>query len=90
MTIIPYTITKSMGVRLAKAIKPNPSIIGLLPLILVAALGIGLASYVPGRSLVLDAFGLIAFACLFPIISVLAYGTISEWRAMRKKKGKVL
>ncbi len=29
-------MTKNIGVKLAKAISPNPSIIGLLPLILVA------------------------------------------------------
>ncbi|MDP2179602.1 DUF1538 domain-containing protein [Methylicorpusculum sp.] len=40
---------------------------------LVTALGIGLASTVPGRNPLLDGFGLIAFASLFPIISVLAY-----------------
>ncbi|VAW93078.1 FIG01199972: hypothetical protein [hydrothermal vent metagenome] len=44
---------------------------------LVAALGLGLASTIPGRSAVLDGFGLIAFASLFPIISVLAYAQIS-------------
>ncbi len=38
---------------------------------LVAALGLGLASTIPGRSPLLDGFGLIAFASLFPIISVL-------------------
>lgn len=40
---------------------------------IVTALGIGLASVVPGRNPALDGFGLIAFACLFPIISVLGY-----------------
>lgn len=44
---------------------------------LVAALGLGLASTIPGRSAVLDGFGLIAFASLFPIITVLAYAQIS-------------
>lgn len=47
---------------------------------LVAALGLGLASTVPGRSALLDGFGLIAFTCLFPIITVMAYAQISEWR----------
>jgi len=47
----------------------------------LAALGIGLASNVPGRSPVLDGFGLIAFASLFPIIAVLAYAMISQWLA---------
>jgi hypothetical protein len=51
---------------------------------LVAALGLGLASNVPGRSPMLDGFGLIAFASLFPIISVLAYAQISEWINRRR------
>lgn len=41
---------------------------------LVAALGLGLADAVPGRSPLLDGFGVIAFTALFPIITVLAYG----------------
>ncbi len=53
---------------------------------LVAALGLGLAGTVPGRSVLLDGFGLIAFACLFPIISVMAYAQLSEWRARQKQK----
>lgn len=52
---------------------------------LVAALGLGLSSTVPGRSPVLDGFGLIAFASLFPIISVMVYAQISEWIAKRDK-----
>ena len=36
---------------------------------LIAALGIGLASSVPGRSPLIDVFGLIAFASLFPLIN---------------------
>lgn len=43
---------------------------------LVAALGLGLAETVPGRSPLLDGFGLIAFASLFPIMSVMAYAQI--------------
>jgi hypothetical protein len=50
---------------------------------LVAALGLGLAESIPGRSPILDGFGLIAFASLFPIISVMAYAQLSEWRAQR-------
>jgi hypothetical protein len=51
---------------------------------LVAALGLGLAATVPGRSALLDGFGLIAFTCLFPIITVMGYAQISHWRALRK------
>ena len=50
---------------------------------LVAALGLGLASTIPGRSPLLDGFGLIAFASLFPIISVMAYAQLGEWRVRR-------
>ena len=52
---------------------------------LVAALGLGLAETVPGRNVVMDGFGLIAFACLFPMITVMAYAQISEYRARRSK-----
>jgi len=47
---------------------------------LVTALGLGLAEAVPGRSPLLDGFGLVAFAALFPIISVLAYGQLAVLR----------
>ena len=53
---------------------------------LLAALGIALASAVPGRNPLLDGFGLIAFASLFPIIAVLAYaqlGSLWQRRARR-------
>jgi hypothetical protein len=33
----------------------------------------------------IDGFGLIAFACLFPIMSVMAYAQISEYRARRQR-----
>ena len=45
---------------------------------LVAALGIGLATNIPGRSPLIDGFGLIAFASLFPMITVMAYGILIE------------
>ncbi len=45
---------------------------------LVAALGIGLASEIPGRSPLVDGFGLIAFASLFPMITVMLYGVLVE------------
>jgi hypothetical protein len=40
---------------------------------IVAALGLGLSATVPGRNPAIDGFGLIAFASVFPVISVLAY-----------------
>ena len=53
---------------------------------LVTALGLGLASTIPGRSPVIDGFGLIAFASLFPMISVLGYAELSAWKAKRRKR----
>jgi hypothetical protein len=52
---------------------------------LVAALGLGLASTVPGRNPALDGFGLIAFASLFPIITVLGYAQFGQWLATRRR-----
>jgi hypothetical protein len=52
---------------------------------LIAALGIGLASNVPGRSPLIDGFGLIAFASLFPMITVMAYAMITEKLSKRKE-----
>lgn len=46
---------------------------------LVAALGLGLAETVPGRNPLIDGFGLIAFASLFPIMSVMAYAQITAY-----------
>ena len=43
---------------------------------LVAAVGVGLASIIKGRSPLQDGFGLIAFASLLPIIFVMGYGLI--------------
>ena len=52
----------------------------------VAALGLGLASAIPGRSPLLDGFGLIAFASVFPIVSVLGYEMIITWLRGRNKQ----
>ncbi|GAL23602.1 hypothetical protein JCM19239_7556 [Vibrio variabilis] len=50
---------------------------------LVTALGLGLASTVPGRNPMIDGFGLIAFASLFPIISVMAYAQLTQYLTAR-------
>ncbi|MDN3520239.1 DUF1538 domain-containing protein [Halomonas ramblicola] len=51
---------------------------------LVTALGIGLASQIEGRSVLIDGFGLIAFASIFPIVTVMSYAILIErvahWR----------
>ena len=50
---------------------------------LVAALGLGLSETVPGRNPLIDGFGLIAFASLFPMITVMAYAQLAELRGQR-------
>ena len=52
---------------------------------LVTALGLGLATTIPGRSSLLDGFGLIAFASLFPIIAVMSYAQIGAWLGRRRR-----
>ncbi len=53
---------------------------------LVTALGLGLASTIPGRSPLIDGFGLIAFASLFPIITVMGYAQLGAWRARTRAR----
>ena len=56
---------------------------------LITALGLGLAETIPGRSPLLDGFGLVAFASVFPIMAVLAYAQLSalaERRAAKRRE----
>lgn len=54
----------------------------------VTALGLGLASTIPGRSPLIDGFGLIAFASLFPMMSVMGYALATSWFRRAKGRGK--
>jgi len=53
---------------------------------LVAALGIGLATNIDGRNPLIDGFGLIAFASLFPMITVMGYGIHAEYKKKQLEK----
>jgi hypothetical protein len=53
---------------------------------MVAALGLGLSGTIPGRSPLLDGFGLIAFASLFPMITVMGYAQLGQWQAWRRRR----
>ena len=55
---------------------------------IVVALGLGLAATVPGRSVLIDGFGMIGIAVLFPMISVMAYAQLSEFKEARAAKKK--
>jgi len=47
---------------------------------IVTALGLGLASSIPGRDPALDGFGLLAMADPLPMIAVLLYGIYRKWK----------
>ena len=53
---------------------------------LVAALGLGLAENIEGRNPLIDGFGLIAFASLFPMLTVMLYSTYVEFERKRINK----
>jgi predicted cytidylate kinase len=53
---------------------------------IVAALGLGLASTIDGRDPLIDGFGLIAFASLFPMITVLSYGIFQQENIRRHER----
>jgi hypothetical protein len=55
---------------------------------LVAALGLGLAENIDGRNPLIDGFGLIAFASLFPMITVMGYGIHAEYYRKKKEKAQ--
>ncbi len=52
---------------------------------LVAALGLGLAQNIEGRDPLIDGFGLIAFASLFPMLTVMGYGIYAQ-KAQKESK----
>ncbi len=54
---------------------------------LVAALGLGLAENIEGRNPLIDGFGLIAFASLFPMLTVMGYGIYARF-AVQKQTDK--
>ena len=94
-TPLPWYIIAAYAIVIIQTFRSNRTIIPLaydsggvttstVTVPVVAALGLGLAASIPGRSPLVDGFGLIAFASVFPIMSVLAYGMVTEW--IRKKK----
>lgn len=83
-TPLPWYIVAAYGIVIVQTFRSSRNIIPLaydsggvttstVTVPVLAALGLGLAASVPGRNPLVDGFGLIAFASVFPIISVLAY-----------------
>lgn len=91
-----YVIMAAWATALALALVAPPYIVALafdlggvttseVTVPLVTALGIGLASATEGRDVLIDGFGLIAFASVVPVIAVLAYAMILD-RPSRPQK----
>nr|WP_241971749.1 DUF1538 domain-containing protein [Aliidiomarina sanyensis] len=56
---------------------------------LVTALGIGLATQIEGRNVLIDGFGLIAFASIFPIVTVMVYAILMHaWNHIQEKRAE--
>ncbi len=96
-TPLPYYIMAGYGIVILQTLFATKSIIPLaydsggvttstVTVPVVAALGLGLATAIPGRSPLLDGFGLIAFASVFPIVSVFGYDMLNRWLRGRKDK----
>ncbi|MBC8239572.1 MAG: DUF1538 domain-containing protein [Alphaproteobacteria bacterium] len=95
-TPLPYYIMAGYAVVIIQTLRASRSIIPLaydsggvttstVTVPVIAALGLGLASTIPGRSPLIDGFGLIAFASVFPIISVLGYAAITDKLQQRRR-----
>jgi len=63
----------------------GPASISTVTVPMVAALGLGLAEQLPGRSPLADGFGLIASAALFPMLTVMGYAQLADWRSRRRR-----
>lgn len=94
-TPLPWYIVAAYAVVIVQTFRASRTIIPLaydsggvttstVTVPVLAALGLGLAASVPGRSPLIDGFGLIAFASVFPIISVLGYATAVSAIARRR------
>ncbi len=94
-TPLPWYIVAAYGVVIAQTLRSHRSIVALaydsggvttstVTVPVVAALGLGLAASLPGRSPLLDGFGLIAFASVFPIMSVLGYAMVANRKNRRR------
>ena len=55
---------------------------------IVTAFGVYLASHIEGRNVLLDGFGLIAFASVFPMITVLGYSIFTQFLTGVRQKNR--
>ena len=94
-TPLPWYIIGAYVVVIVQTFRSSPTIVPLaydsggvttstVTVPVVAALGLGLAATVPGRSPLIDGCGLIAFASVFPVMSVLGYSMAASWMSRRR------
>lgn len=95
-TPLPWYIVAAYAVVIVQTFRSSRSIVPLaydsggvttstVTVPVVAALGLGLAASVPGRSPLIDGFGLIAFASVFPVMTVLGYAMAASWLSRRRE-----
>jgi hypothetical protein len=98
-TPLPWYIIAAYAIVIVQTFRASKSIVPLaydsggvttstVTVPVVAALGLGLAASIPGRSPLIDGFGLIAFASVFPIMTVLAYSFVSSHITRRRNPAK--
>ncbi|MYE84510.1 MAG: DUF1538 domain-containing protein, partial [Gammaproteobacteria bacterium] len=95
-TPLPWYIIAAYVVVIAQTFRASKTIVPLaydcggvttstVTVPVVAGPRAGRAASVPGRSPLIDGFGLIAFASVFPIMSVLGYSMAASWIARRRQ-----
>ena len=89
-TPLPWYIIGAYVVVIVQTFRSSPMIVPLaydsggVTTSTVTVPGLGLAATVPGRSPLIDGFGLIAFASVFPVMSVLGYSMAASWMSRRR------
>ena len=68
------------------ALDTGPMATSVVTVPLIAAFGIAVARTLPDRDPVLDGFGLVFFALLTPVFSLLAFTSIRQWQFERTRK----
>lgn len=53
---------------------------------LLTIIGIGMATFTEGANPLLDGFGVVALASIFPIVSVMSYAIVTDWITKLKKR----
>jgi hypothetical protein len=71
---------------IALAYDVGPVTLSTVTVPLLTALGVGLATTIPGRNPLVDGFGLLCLASVFPVIAVLSYAQLAQWLGKKSPK----